>query len=110
MKFLKKLFGGKDTQTLPEVKGNPENTRLNYLMNIWGDHPSDENYLAVMKELMEGNSFLLLPSVNDGKESNGWKTTETDKTLKLTSVFDLDGLKVLGAFSNEKALLVWAKR
>jgi hypothetical protein len=30
-------------------------------------------------------------------------------TIQITSVFDLDGLKVLGAFSDERSLLNWSK-
>jgi len=109
MNFLKKLFGGSDKTTDSQEKKNPENTRLNYLLNIWGQHQSDSNYKAVMDEILNGNSFLLLPSVNDN-ETIGWTTSEASKTLNLTSVFNLDGLKVLGAFSDENSLVEWSKK
>ncbi len=61
-----------------------------------------------MEELLEGNSFLILPTIND-KVVDDWTVANEETKLKLTSVFDLDGFKVLGAFSNEKSLLIWSK-
>ena len=105
MNFLKKLFGRKPD----EKKRDPENTQLIYLLNIWGEHQSTENYQAVVKEILEGNSFLLLPSENDNSGPRTWKTLDVGATLKLKSVFNVDGLQVLGAFSDEHALLEWFK-
>jgi len=59
----------------------------------------------VVSELLNGNSFLLLPSENDGSNPDTWKTAQENTELKLTCVFNLDGLKVLGAFTDENALL-----
>lgn len=59
---------------------------------------------------MNGNSFLLLPSQNDNEGSANWTIVDKDTTLKLTSIYNLDGLKVLGAFIDEDALLSWAKK
>lgn len=109
MNFFKKIFGNSTKTIDTQEKKNPENTRLNYLLNIWGQHQSDNNYTAVMDEILNGNSFLLLPSVNEN-ETIGWTTSEADKTLNLTSVFNLDGLKVLGAFSDENSLVEWSKK
>jgi glycogen debranching enzyme len=109
MNFLKKLLGGRSKAADIQEKKNPENTKLTYLLNIYGEHPSDDNYRAVMDEILNGNSFLLLPSVNQNEGSVGWTTIEA-KTLNLTSVFNVDGLKVLGAFSDECALLEWSKK
>lgn len=108
MNFLKKLFCN-NKPTEDEQKKDPENTKLNYLLDIWGENPSNENYEEVMNEILNGDCFLLLPSVNES-ESGVWKTAEENTMLNLTSVFNLDGLKVLGAFSNEKALVEWAKQ
>ncbi len=67
-----------------------------------------DSYKDVLMELITGDSFLFLPSSNDGTENQ--ETSEgPNKTLKLTSVFNQDGIKVLGAFSDEKALFSWAK-
>lgn len=111
MSFLKKLFGGSDNKKT-EIKENknPDNTRLTYLLDIYGQHPSNENYRAVLEEITNGNSFLLLPSANDNGNTIGWQTAEVGTTLNLASVFNLDGLKVLGAFSDETALVKWSKR
>lgn len=111
MNFLKKLFGNADSKQTPEVKNkNPDNTRLTYLLDIYGQHPSNENYKAVLDEITSGNSFLLLPSVNENGNSNGWQTAQVGTTINLASVFNLDGLKVLGAFSDETALVKWTNR
>ena len=111
MNLFKKLFGSTDsTKTEIKVTNNPDNTRLTYLLDIYGQHHSSENYRAVLEEFTNGNSFLLLPSANNNEETNGWQTAEVGTTLNLASVFNLDGLKVLGAFSDETALLKWAKR
>lgn len=109
MSFLKKLFGGnkKPNDDLP--KKDPENTRLIYLLDNWEKNPSKDNYHAVVDEVLNGNSFLLLPSVNDRESSMGWETIEKGMTLNLTCVFNIDGLKVLAAFSDENALVAWSK-
>jgi len=111
MNFLKKLFASSNKAN-PEIKQskNPDNTKLTYLLDIYGQHHSDENYRAVLDEITGGDSFLLLPSVNDNADTYGWKTAEVGTTLKLSSVFNLDGLKVLGAFSDKTALVKWSKR
>lgn len=110
MNFIKKLFGSVEKSQPVQQDKNPENTRLNYLLDIYGRHPSIDNYKAVMQEILEGNSFLLLPSVNGTTGSGHWETLETGSMLTLASVFNLDGLKVLGAFSDEKSLLNWSNR
>lgn len=111
MNFLKKLFGSSDKrETEIKESKNPDNTRLTYLLDIYGQHPSNENYRALLEEITNGNSFLLLPSANDNANTNGWQTAEVGTTLNLASVFNMDGLKVLGAFSDETALVKWAKQ
>ena len=105
MELFDKLFGGKFK------KPNPENSRLFELLSIYQkQRGKGDSYKNVVLELMNGNSFLMLPSHNDNQNTIGWTTTDKEKTLKLASVFDLDGLKVLGAFTDEKALLSWAKK
>ena len=113
MSFLKKIFGGQTTNRLPlqqvEEK-KPDNRTLLNLLYEWKNNESSENYTNVVNEILSGHSFLLLPSVNDGKSSGDWKTIKTGSTLKLTSVFDVDGLKVLGAFTDESALMTWSRK
>jgi hypothetical protein len=79
-------------------------------MDIYGQHRSNDNYKVVLDEILNGNSFLLLPSANSGVGENDWTNPETGVTLTLKSVFNLDGLKVLGAFTDEYALLHWTKK
>ncbi|MBK9486957.1 MAG: enhanced serine sensitivity protein SseB C-terminal domain-containing protein [Chitinophagaceae bacterium] len=108
---MKKLFGSTDSKQTSKIENkNPDNTRLTYLLDIYGQHPSNENYKAVLDEITSGNSFLLLPSVNENGDSNGWQTAQVGTTINLASIFNLDGLKVLVAFSDEIALIKWTNR
>ena len=108
MNFFKKLFGSNAPKKMPQQPvSQPDNAQLISLLDQWGADQSKERFKAVFNEIMEGNSFLLLPSVNDGRESSEWGTLQAGTDLKLTSVYDLDGLKVLAVFSDEKALLQW---
>lgn len=105
MGIFNKLFGNNSKPT------NPENSKLFKLLDIYQkQNGKGDSYKNVVKELMNGSSFLLLPSENDKGNSDEWTTTKEDTTLNLTCVFNLDGLKVLGAFTDENALLSWAKK
>lgn len=99
------LFGNK-----PKT-AKSKNSRLFELLKVFQkQNGKGDSYRNVVLELMNGNSFLLLPSKNDGKNSNYWTTAKKDTTLKLTCIYILDGLRVLGAFTDENALLSWAKK
>jgi hypothetical protein len=105
MGLFDKLFGSKPKPT------NPDNSRLFQLLTIYQkQNGKGDSYKNVVLELMNGNSFLLLPSQNDNEGSGTWTTVQKDTTLKLTCVYNLDGLKVLGAFTDENSLLEWAKK
>ncbi|MDH7459705.1 SseB family protein [Chitinophagaceae bacterium 26-R-25] len=105
MGLFDKLFGNK---TKP---ANPDKSKLLKLLEIYkNQNGKRDSYKNVVLELMNGNSFLLLPSQNDDEGSASWTTAEKDTTLKLTCVYNLDGLKVLGAFTDETSLLAWAKK
>ena len=94
----------------PENTTTPNNVRLIHLLDTFRQNNGAENsYSNVVLELLHGNSFLLLPSVNEGN-SEGWKSIEKEQQLKITSIFDMDGMKVLAAFTDDDALLNWAKR
>lgn len=109
MGFFNKLFEKKVNQNQEE--SIPDNRKLISLMNKWSEDQNNyENYSAVMNELLNGNSCLLLSSQNEIKENNKWSTLEKDSTLNLTCVFDVDGLKILGAFTDEKSLVEYMKR
>lgn len=105
MGLFDKLFVSKPKTT------NPDNSRLFKLLEVYQkQNGTGDSYKNVVLELMNGNSFLLLPSQNDHEGSADWTTAEKDTTLKLTCVYNLDGLKVLGAFTDENSLLTWAKK
>lgn len=105
MGLFDKLFGSKPKLT------NPDNSNLFELLEIYRkQNGKGDSYNNVVLELMNGNSFLLLPSQNDNEGSGTWTTAQKDTTLKLTCVYNIDGLKVLGAFTDENSLLVWAKK
>jgi len=99
MNLFKKLFGKK-----------LDNTILLSLLDNYSKQPSDKNYQAVLTELLNGQCYLLTPTVNDGTETGEWTTLQKTSTIRLNGIFNLDGLKVLGAFTDEKALLAWAKK
>jgi AraC family transcriptional regulator len=109
MSIFKKIFRSNSQLQAVMDRKEPDNTRLNFLLDAWGGHQSDENYHDVMDEIMNGNSYLLLPSVNSDK-TNGWKTAEAASTIKLSSVYNLDGLLVLGVFSDEQTLTDWTHK
>ena len=78
---------------------------------FWKSDGKGDAYKNVVLELMNGNSFLMLPGSNGSQNgSDGWVTTDEKKTLGLTSIYTLDGLKVLAAFTDERVLLDWAKK
>ncbi len=89
----------------------PDNSKLLRLLDIyWKADGKGDTYKNVVSELMNGNSFLMLPGQNEfNTGSVGWITTEEAKTIKL-ALYTLDGLKVLAAFTDEKGLLDWSKQ
>jgi len=90
----------------------PDNSKLLILLDLyWKADGKDNTYKNVVLELMNGNSFLILPGQNEFSQlSAGWKTTEEATTMKLSSLYMLDGLKVLAAFTDENALLDWSRK
>jgi hypothetical protein len=104
MELLKELFGSKNLKS-----DTPDNTKLYKLLDAYQKANNESKYKSVLFELMNGNSFLLLPSEHDNQYSGGWETTDKDTTLKLKCIFVVDGLRVLGAFTDEDSLLAWSK-
>ncbi|SEM33588.1 SseB protein N-terminal domain-containing protein [Maribacter orientalis] len=109
MGILDKLFGSKKKESRIENE-TPDNNRLIGLLENYGKDPSQENYGKAFEELVDGNSLLILPSINDGNPKDNWETLKKDSTLKLTSVFEQDGLKILGAFTSPEKLVEWSKK
>lgn len=108
MSLLSNLFGKKQNQDDSSKNEQPDNTRLLKLLHAYRENENNENYQRVVDELMNGNACLLLPTVNSGSPKETWRDMEEGEDLKLTSVFDVDGLTVLGAFTGEEPLLDWA--
>ncbi|MBO9684458.1 MAG: SseB family protein [Flavisolibacter sp.] len=110
MSLFKKWFGSSSKSKAITEQKDPDNTRLLFLIDTWVYNPTNENYRDVLNEIENGNSFLLLPTKNSGSETIGWSSLEKESKLNLTSVYNLDGLKVLAAFTDENALLEWSKK
>jgi hypothetical protein len=102
MGILNKLFGNK----------TPDNTKLLKLIDAyWKANGGGQTYGNVISELTRGNSFLMLPTKNDlGEGFKDWQKTDQKITLLITSIVDVDGIKALGAFTDEQALLKWTKQ
>ena len=110
MSFLSKLFKGNKQQENKTNNKNPDNTKLLFLLKNYSENRTNETYKVVMEELMNGDSFLLLPSDNSHKDTIDWQPIKAGTTIGLTSVYNLDGLKALAAFTDEDALINWSKK
>ncbi|ESU19854.1 hypothetical protein FEDK69T_31110 [Flavobacterium enshiense DK69] len=109
MGIFDKIFGS-NKKSIEKNSENPNNTKLIELLEQYGKNQSQENYKKAFDEIVEGNSMLILPSINDGGMDDNWRTLEKESTLKLTSVFDIDGLSVLGVFTSPENLVEWTKK
>jgi len=88
----------------------PDNTTLISLLNEWGKDMSKDNYIKVRKELMEGNSFLMLPAPGKNEAiSEKWNTSSEASRIQLSSLYKIDGIKVLGSFTDPDSVLRWSK-
>lgn len=86
-------------------------SKLSILLDTYKEqNGQSDTYKDVILELLNGDSLLLLPSANEGSENKDSATDGDSKTLKISSVFTIDGVKVLGAFTDEAALFSWAKQ
>ncbi len=109
MALWNKLFG-KESSNGRSTDDTPDNTRLMELLNKYASTRDYKDYKRVYHELENGRSFLLLPSHEEAHVKDGWRKTAEGETLQLTSIFQIDGLKVLGAFTDEAAVLSWSKK
>lgn len=107
MGIFDKLFGTKNK--VSEDNKNLNNTKLIKLLEKFGENVNQENYFEAFNEIMQGNSILILPSVSDGKQEGDWTILEPGSELKMTSIFDEDGLKVLAVFTSPEKLVEWTK-
>lgn len=91
------------------MNSNLNNDSLIASLKKWGERQSNANYNAVLRELQNGHSYLLLPSNNESQVDADWTTSDQSFALKLKSIVEVDGKRVLAAFSDEDALAIWAK-
>ena len=86
-------------------------SKLSILLDIYQKEKGNSDaYKDVIMELLNGDSLLYLPSPKDKPENQESATEGESKTLRLSSVFNIDGINVLGAFTDEQALFSWAKQ
>jgi hypothetical protein len=107
MSFWNKLF--KD----PSKPDNPDNTYLLELLDIYSKNYNDggQNYKNVLNELLNGDSFLVFATNNDSiNNSDNWTKVENNTVMKIKSAANIDGLRVIGAFTDEQTLYKWAKK
>ncbi|MBL7939217.1 MAG: SseB family protein [Flavobacteriales bacterium] len=105
MSIWNKLFG----KSSEKAEFVPDNSRLIALLDEHGRQPSKELADKVLKELQGPNAYLLVASAESPMDGKGWHTLKEGATLQLASVFDVDGLKVLGAWTDEGSLVKWSK-
>lgn len=86
-----------------------DNTRLIFLLNEWSKNPSGKNFEKVMDELINGNSYLLLPSIAEALGNKSFTAADSETKLPLTCIYEVDGVRVLGAFTDETSLYNWSK-
>ena len=80
------------------------------LLTDWGDNASGRTYERIMDELVNGNSYLMLPSIDTNSNNRDWVITEDTTSLKLTCIFKVEGIKVIGGFTDERSMLMWANK
>lgn len=96
----------------PEMKFQPNNSNLLTVIKAFRNNQNEETFMAVLNELQGNNAFLLVPTTEPivGKDRNeeGWSTIEKGTQMSFTSVFEVEGQKVLGAFTSQQNLMSWA--
>lgn len=96
----------------PETDFQPDNTNLLTAIKAFRNNQNEETFIAVLNELQGNNAFLLVPTTEPiiGKDRNneGWSTIEKGTQMSFTSVFEVEGQKVLGAFTSQNTLTNWA--
>ncbi|WP_445457690.1 SseB family protein [Flavobacterium sp. HNIBRBA15423] len=94
-------------------KFTPNNSNLLKNIKNFQNNQKQETFMAVFNELQGENAFLIIPTaepvMGENKDENGWSTIEKGKQMTFTSVFEVEGQKVLGAFTSQQTLMIWAK-
>ncbi len=87
-----------------------DNSILINLLETFNKSRTREKYTHIIDVLNHGEVYLLLPAVHDNSGSGQWKTLSPGDQLKLNTVYNMDGIKVLAAFTSEEAIITWAKQ
>ncbi|MBF02446.1 MAG: hypothetical protein CMP76_04030 [Flavobacterium sp.] len=91
----------------------PNNTQLLKKIKTFHGNQNEETFMAVFNELQGENAFLVIPTTEpvrgENKDENGWSTVEKGTQMTFTSVFEVENQMVLGAFTSQQTLMVWAK-
>lgn len=95
-----------------EFEFRPNNSNLLATIKAFQKNQNQETFMAVFNELQGNNAFLLIPTTEPivGKDRNeeGWSTIEKGTQMSFTSVFEVEGQKILGAFTSQQTLMNWA--
>ena len=68
----------------------PDNTILISLLNEWAKDMSEDNYIKVRRELIDGNSFLMLPAPGKNEAiSEKWDTSSEASRIHLSSLYTI---------------------
>ncbi len=86
-----------------------DNKELISLLLDFNQSQSGEMYTKIVASLQADNHILLLPSINDTDSTNDWRELHGGSELKLNCIFNVNGIKVLAAFTSESAMNSWAK-
>ncbi len=107
------LFNFRNMDTAAETEFNPNNDTLLTTIKAFQNNQNQDTFMAVLQELQGNNAFLIIPTLEPvvGKDRNeaGWSTLEKGTQLSFTSVFEVDGQKVMGVFTSQQNLMLWAK-
>ena len=87
-----------------------DNRKLISLLDDFSREISNEKYTQIIQSLYQDDVFLYVPAVHDSSGSGQWRTIAPGDSLKLTSLFQQDGHKILAVFSSEETMIVWAKQ
>lgn len=101
MNFFNKLFGKKE----PEF--TPDNSVLLQLIQAYHQNETPENYKKVIEELYGSRAFLVVPTGKNQEYSNEWKKSKGGDVIDFATVYNMDGLLVLGVFTSEATLSRW---
>lgn len=89
----------------------PNNSNLLNKIKVFQANQNQETFMNVLEELQGENAFLLVPTsspITGDTPEKGWTTIEKGAKLSFSSVFEVEGKLVLGAFTSQATLMHWA--